>query len=88
MPGTTLSVPHTSIAWSLIKLKDFTFHFIRIQMFKATSQSRGYPKGQLSWFSSVASCKLVVSTVSYTTTAVVLTTLIHYLLNTLPFDVT
>lgn len=56
MSGTTLSVPHTSMAWSLTKLKDFTFHFIRIEVFKVKSQSRGYPKGQL-WFSSVASCK-------------------------------
>ena len=57
MLGTTLSAPHTSMAWSLIKLKDFTFHFIRIQMFKVKSQSRGYPHGQMSWFFSVASCK-------------------------------
>lgn len=41
MSGTNLSVLHTSMAWSLIMLKDFTFNLIRIQIFKIKSQSTG-----------------------------------------------
>lgn len=41
MSGTNLSVLRTSMAWGLIKLKDFTFHLIRIQIFKVKSQSTG-----------------------------------------------